>query len=148
MDSGVYWTATEEHHPAREAAMASMNAVVRGAKQEWVALFASDAVVEDPVGPSPLDPKGDGHHGKAGITAFWENTIAQAARLEFHIHDSFATGHEVANTGFIRTFMPDGSQMDAEGVFVYRVDTTGMIRSMRAFWEFDRALTTLRQADS
>ena len=146
MENGINWTATRAGHPARDAAFASMSAVVRGARDEWVALFAPDGVVEDPVGPSVFDPEGKGHHGHDGIAAFWDLAIAQADRIEFHIHDSFATGDQVANTGFIRTFLPDGSSMDAEGVFVYRVGEDGLLRSMRAFWEFDRAMATLRQS--
>lgn len=142
----VHWAASRERHPARDAALASMSAVTRGAKDEWVALFAPDGVVEDPVGPSIFDPEGRGHHGHDGIAAFWDLAIAQAARIEFHIHDSFAAGREVANVGRITTFLPDGNAMDAEGVFVYHVDEAGLIRSMRAFWEFDRAMATLRPA--
>src|SRR5437764_15410421 len=104
-----------------------MSAVVRGARDEWLALFAPDGVVEDPVGPSVFDPEGKGHHDRDGIAAFWDLAIAQADRIEFHIHDSFAAGDEVANTGFIRTFLPDGSSMDAEGVFVYRVGEDGLL---------------------
>ncbi|TDD88274.1 nuclear transport factor 2 family protein [Saccharopolyspora karakumensis] len=141
--SGVHWKATRESHPARDAAMASMEAVARGAKDEWLALFASDAVVEDPVGPSVFDPDGKGHHGREGISAFWEIAIAQAERIEFHIEDSFACGSEVANTGKITTHLPDGSAMDAEGVFSYRVNDEGRIQALRAFWEFDRAVATL-----
>jgi steroid Delta-isomerase len=31
-------------------------------------------------------------------------------------------------------------------VFTYRVAPDGLIKSMRAFWEVDRAMATLRQA--
>lgn len=142
--TGVFWTATRADHPARNAAIASASAVSRGAKEEWLSMFAPDAVVEDPVGPSIFDPEGTGHHGRDGISAFWDNAIAQGERIEFHIHDSVACANEVANIGFVRTVLPDGSSMDAEGVFVYRVDDQGLILSLRAFWEFDRAMTTLR----
>ena len=145
MHPDVVWTATKNAHPARQAALASMDAVVRGAKADWLELFAPDAVIQDPVGKSPLDPEGNGHHGRPGIEGFWDNTISTAARLEFHIHESFAAGDEVANVGFIRTHLPDGSIMDAEGVFIYQVDGDGNLRSMRAFWEFERAMATLRQ---
>ncbi|KAA5825910.1 nuclear transport factor 2 family protein [Saccharopolyspora hirsuta] len=147
MVEGVHWSASTEPHPARDAALKSMSAVARGAKDEWVALFAPDGVVEDPVGPSIFDPDGCGHHGHDGIAAFWDLAIAQADRIEFHIHDSFAAGSEVANVGRISTFLPDGSTMDAEGVFVYHVAGSGLIRSMRAFWEFDRAMKTVRPAE-
>ncbi|MFR9731181.1 nuclear transport factor 2 family protein [Saccharopolyspora sp. MS10] len=145
MHPDVVWIATTAEHPARRAARASMDAVVRGAKEEWLALFAPDAVVQDPVGVSPLDPTGLGHRGRAGIEAFWDSVISTADRLVFHVLDSFAAGHEVANTGFIRTHLADGSVMDAEGVFVYQIDEHGLLRSVRAFWEFDRAMKTLHR---
>jgi steroid delta-isomerase len=123
-----------------------MEAVSRGAKEEWLDLFAADAVVEDPVGVSMFDPTGDGHRGRAGISAFWDKAIAIAERLEFDIRDSFAAGDEVANVGTITAFLSGGSRVDTEGVFVYRVNADGLIVSMRAFWETDRAMATLRQA--
>ena len=141
----ITWTASEVEHPARTASWRSMEAVVRGAKDEWLALFADDAVVEDPVGPSMFDPEAKGHHGKDGIAAFWDLAIALAERFEFAIHDSFAAGDEVANIGTISAFLPGGNRIDTEGVFVYRVGPDGLIRSMRAFWEVDRAMATLRQ---
>jgi steroid Delta-isomerase len=145
MTAAVIWSAPEAAHPARTASRRSMDAVCRGAKDEWVALFAEDAVVEDPVGVSMFDPTGDGHRGPAAIAAFWDMTIANVERFEFDIRDSFAAGDEVANVGTIRVFLPGGSRMDTEGVFVYRVGDDGLIRSMRAFWETERAMATLRQ---
>jgi steroid Delta-isomerase len=133
-------------HPARVAARRSMDAVTRGAKDEWLALFAEDAVVEDPVGPSMFDPNGTGHHGRAAISAFWDKAIALAERFEFDVIDSFAAGDEVANVGTISAFLPGGIRIDTEGVFVYRVDEAGLIRSLRAFWETDRAMATMRRS--
>jgi ketosteroid isomerase-like protein len=142
----ITWSAPETTHPARTASRKSMDAVTRGAKDEWVALFAEDGVVEDPVGRSPFDPEGKGHHGRAGIAAFWDLTIANVERFEFAIEDSFAAGDEVANVGTITTYLPGGSVVDTEGVFVYKVNADGLIVSMRAFWEMDRAMATLRKA--
>lgn len=141
---GVDWSAPEGEHPARTASRRSMDAVSRGAKDEWLALFAPDAVVEDPVGSSIFDPDGKGHHGTDAISAFWDATIGNAERIAFSVRDSFAAGDEVANVGTITSFLPDGSRLDAEGVFVYRVGSDGLIRSLRAFWEFERAMGTLR----
>jgi steroid Delta-isomerase len=125
-------------HPARVAAARSMDAVARGAKDEWLALFAADAVVEDPVGPSFFDPEGAGHRGTAAISAFWDKSIALADRLEFDISESFAAGDEVANVGTITAHLPGGTRVDTRGVFVYRVDSSGLIRSLRAFWEMNQ----------
>jgi steroid Delta-isomerase len=71
--------------------------------------------------------------------------IANVERFEFDIRDSFAAGNEVANVGTITAFLPGGSRVDTEGVFVYRVNEDGLIVSMRAFWETERAMATLHQ---
>lgn len=125
-----------------------MDAVKRRAKDDWLALFADDAVVEDPVGPSMFDPDGAGHRGKNGISAFWDKAIALPERFEFDIRDSFAAGDEVANVGTISAFFPGGTRVDTEGVFVYRVNAAGLISSLRAFWETERAMATMRQTDT
>lgn len=143
--TAVSWTASQTETPARVASWRSMDAVCRGAKDEWLALFAPDAVVEDPVGPSMFDAEGKGHRGHAAIGAFWDLAIAPVERFEFAMHDSFAAGSECANVGTISAFLPGGIRVDTEGVFVYNVGEDGLIKSMRAFWETERALGTLRQ---
>jgi steroid Delta-isomerase len=143
--TAITWSGPETTHPARTASRRSMDAVTRGARDEWLTLFAEDGVVEDPVGKSMFDPTGNGHRGRDAIAAFWDMTIANVERFEFDIRDSFAAGNEVANVGTITTFLPGGSRVDTEGVFVYRVNEDGLIVSMRAFWEMERAMATLRQ---
>ncbi|MFD9892663.1 nuclear transport factor 2 family protein [Amycolatopsis sp. NPDC059027] len=145
MGVSVSWDSEAEQPPARQAAWRSMNAVCAGDKAGWLALFAADGVVEDPVGPSMFDAEGKGHHGHEGIAAFWDATIANVERFEFEIRDSHAAGDEVANVGTITTYLPGGYRVDTDGVFVYRVGEDGLIRSMRAFWETERAMATARQ---
>ena len=41
-------------HPARDASLRSMEAVEAADREGWLGLFAADAVVEDPIGESPL----------------------------------------------------------------------------------------------
>jgi ketosteroid isomerase-like protein len=120
-----------------------MDYVTRHAKEEWLALFADDAVVQDPVGPSPFDATGEGHRGKEAIAAFWDATIATVERFEFLIADSFAAGDEVANVGTIVSHLPGGMVLRTDGVFAYRIGPDGLLRSLRAFWEWDRAMATL-----
>ena len=142
----ITWQASTVEHPARQASWRSMEAVIAGEKEKWVALFAEDGVVEDPVGPSPFDPEGLGHHGHEGIAAFWDKAIALAEGFDFTIVDSFANGDTVANVGTIIAHLPGGNLLDTEGVFVYRINGDGLIRSMRAHWELERAMATLRTA--
>jgi len=140
----ITWTAPDTDHPARRASQRSAAAVARGDKQAWLDLFADDAVVEDPVGPSVFDAEGKGHRGRDGIAAFWDLAIAAPRLFHFTITDSFAAGDECANVGTITSVLDDGTRVDTEGVFVYRVDEDEMIVSLRAFWELDRAMATAR----
>jgi len=134
-------------HPARIVSQRSMSFAERRSKEEWLSLFADDAIVEDPVGPSPLDEKGEGHRGKEAISAFFDMTIAGTG-LKFEIKDSFACGQEVANVGTIHLSLPDGSEGRTDGVFLYKVNDAGKIVSLRAFWELNRTLATITEPAS
>ena len=123
-------------HPARDAAIKSITAVQNKDREGWLSLWHEDALVQDPVGVSPLDPSGDGHRGIEAITAFYDNVIAQGD-VRFHIRESFACGQECANVGTITTRSADGSVSRCELVMLYRVDDDGKVLSLRAFWEFD-----------
>lgn len=141
--SYIDWRApSRAPHPARDAAFRSYDAVMAKDKQAWIDNFVDDGWIEDPVGPSIFDPEGSGHHGRDGRAAFWDKTIAGVETFVFEIHDSFAAGNECANVGTIHTTLSNGYRVHTEGVFVYRVDDSGKLLSLRAFWEFDRAMAT------
>jgi steroid delta-isomerase len=131
---------SETEHPARAAGRASQAAVRAHRKDEWLALFADDARVEDPIGVSPYDPNGAGHYGKSAISAFWDMAIAPSD-IEFQLTDSFACGLETAFTGSI-TSIRRGRRVEVDGVFTYRVNEAGKIVALRAFWELTRARIT------
>jgi ketosteroid isomerase-like protein len=144
--SRVDWRApSDAAHPARAAGLASYSAVCNKDKDTWLALFADEGWIEDPVGVSPIDPEGKGHHGAEARSAFWDKTIATVKTFVFEIHDSFAAGNECANTGVIRMTMANGYAIDCEGVFIYRVTDEGKLLSLRAIWEFERGMKTARQ---
>jgi len=124
-------------HPARLASQRSMDAVHKKDKEAWVANFADDGVVEDPIGPSMFDPDGKGHRGKAAIAAFWDKLIAPN-RVFFDIRESYACGSECANVGTVNTVMPNGAAMVVNGVFTYRVNDAGKVVALRAFWEMSK----------
>ena len=144
---GVDWRApSRASHPARNAGFASYDAVCRHDKDAWMALWSPAGWVEDPVGPSVFDPDGLGHHGPEGRSAFWDLTIANVDRFVFEIHDSFAAGNECSNVGVIHVTMGQ-HVMHCEGVFSYRVDEVGKMVSLRAMWEWDRAMATTTKLD-
>jgi steroid delta-isomerase len=123
-------------HPARDASIRSITCIENKDREGWLALWHAEGVIEDPVGPSPLDPEGGGHRGIAAITAFYDNVITTST-MRFHIRQSFACGNECANVGTITGRTVDGMTTRCELVMVYRVDDEGNIVSLRAFWEFD-----------
>ena len=128
---------------ARELARRSQAAVTAKDRDAWLSLFASDAVVQDPIGPSPLDPQGSGHSGPAAIAAFYDNVIAPAERITFEIERSYLCGDEVADVGVIRTTLPGGRHVAVvRGVYTYRSNGDGKLATLRAFWEFDAAELT------
>jgi steroid Delta-isomerase len=146
--SEVRWNApSRAPHPARDAALRSYDAVLRKDKEAWLANFAEDGWIEDPVGPSMFDEHGTGHHGPEARANFWDITIATVARFEFEIDDSFACANECVNVGTIYTTLPDGSRGACEGVFHYTVDDEGKLRSLRAFWEIDRMMASFTQPE-
>lgn len=123
-----------DEHPARAAAQRSMDCVHAKKRDEWIANFAEDAHVEDPIGRSPLDPTGRGHRGRTAIAAFWDRIIAPN-RVMFDIARSYACGDECANVGTITTVMANGTTTIVNGVFTYRVNEAGELTNLRAYWE-------------
>lgn len=145
LPDAITWDAPNGDNPARRASQRSYSAVARKAKDEWLELFAPDAVLEDPVGPSFFDPEGKGHHGKEGVSAFWDLAIAPVVEFTFTIRDSFANGNACANIGTFSTVLEDGTRADTDLIAVYRLDEDGLIRSMAAHWEVERTMATLRK---
>jgi steroid Delta-isomerase len=122
---------------ARQLGQASMAAVESGNRQAWLDLFADDAVVEDPIGPSAFDPDGKGHRGIEAIAEFYDNVIAANESIRFTIHQSLLCGDEAANVGVIRITFAGGSAVEVDGIYIYRRSSDDKIASLRAFWEPD-----------
>jgi steroid Delta-isomerase len=131
---------------ARDLARASQAAVAAKDREAWLSLFAPDAVVQDPIGPSPLDPEGAGHRGPAAIAAFYDKVIAPSERITFEIERSYLCGDEVADVGVIRTTLAGGRHVAVvRGVYTYRSNGEGKLAALRAFWEFDSLELIARQ---
>jgi steroid delta-isomerase len=129
---------TEDSLTARELGIRSRAAVHARDRDGWLDLFADDAVVQDPIGPSPFDPDGTGHHGKEAIAAFYDSVIGPSDAISFEIEQSYLCGDEVADVGVIRTTLAGGThQAVVRGVYTYRSNGAGKLAALRAFWEFD-----------
>ncbi len=137
-------SATTEHAgfdgiTPREMSKRSMAAIESKDRDGWLSLFAEDAVVEDPIGPSMLDPEGVGQRGKEAIARFFDTVIAPNDKIEFKINLSYESGLEVANVGTIEITFPGGNQMaSVDLVSTYCIGTDGLLKSLRAYWEPDK----------
>ncbi|MEU7903475.1 nuclear transport factor 2 family protein [Actinoplanes sp. NPDC049118] len=120
----------------RDLARRSQAAAGAKDREAWLGLFSEDAVVEDPVGPSPLDPAGRGHRGAAAIAGFYDNVIERVDRMRFEIERSYLCGDEVADVGTIHLTLPGGHSTRVRGVFTYRSNGADKIAALRAYWEF------------
>lgn len=131
-------------HSAHEAGRRSREAVTARDKDAWLSVFADDAIVEDPIGPSAFDPEGRGHRGHDAISAFWDKAIAPTDKIEFVFRDTYQCGSEEANVGHI-LISTAGYQVTAEGVFTYKANDEGKLVALRAYWEMDRAAASTRK---
>lgn len=119
---------------AYELSKRSMTTIEAGDRDGWLALFADDAVVEDPIGPSPLDPEGAGHRGIEAITRFYDSVIAPADAIRFHITETIDCDVECANLGEIHITM-GGRTGVCRVVSTYRAAPDGRLAALRAYWE-------------
>ena len=76
---------------AQELSFLSRDFAVAKDKKNWLALFDKDALVQDPIGKSPLDPEGNGHKGLVAIEKFYDTVIANG-NIEFTTMGSIALG--------------------------------------------------------
>lgn len=85
-----------------------MKFVMKKQRSNWLALFADDACIEDPVGISPLDDSGKGHKGIKAVEKFWDTNIAPN-EFVFNLKESIVPegAFEVCNIGQIVTRVKD-----------------------------------------
>lgn len=131
--------------PAQQASFNSMRNVKARNREGWLALFAADALLQDPVGVSPFDPTGAGHRGHEAIGAFWDNVIEPNGG-QFRIRESYPAANECANVITLGKTLPNGRQFDVNFVGVYRVDEAGKIVSLKAYWQFDQVMAQFAAA--
>lgn len=122
-------------HPAIKAHLTSINCAQSGEKENWLALFAEDAILHDPVGPSPHDPTGEGFRGKARLEAFWDTMIGPSD-TQIVSHQQISSGsNDCACIATATNTLSEDLCITIEMVVSYRVNDAGLITSLRAFWD-------------
>ncbi|MDB4029154.1 hypothetical protein OAD71_04320 [Gammaproteobacteria bacterium] len=121
---------------AQELSFLSRDYAVAKEKENWLALFAKDALVQDPIGKSPLDPEGNGHKGIAAIEKFYDAVIANGD-IEFTIIESIPCADECANYAQIVNLVGD-IKIETKMIVIYRINSNNKIESLRAFWDYQK----------
>ena len=121
---------------AQELSFLSRNYAVAKDKENWLALFTKDALVQDPIGKSPLDPEGNGHKGIAAIEKFYDTVIANGD-IEFTIIESIPCADECANYAQIVNLVGD-IKIETKMIVIYRINSNNKIESLRAFWDYQK----------
>lgn len=126
-------------YKAQEASFQSGKYVLAGDREGWLSLFADDAVVQDPVGESPLEPTGKGHRGKEAIAGFYDMIIAPGDMQKFEITGSHPAGDECANVVEIRNLLGD-TVVEMQMVVVYTANDEGKLTSLKAYWDYNKTM--------
>lgn len=97
-------------------------------KDGWLALFAADATLEDPVGSEVM-------HGTEGIAAFWDfsHTLADSIVLEPG-GPACVAGHEAAFPIHIVSEV-GGAKVMLNAIDVMTFTDDARIATMRAYWD-------------
>jgi len=96
-------------------------------RTEWMSLFASEVVFEDPVGARPKV-------GEEAIRNTWDRSLTTGREWTLHPIRIVGTDTEVAvqmhNVGNI-----EGQQVEVNGIEVWKVNSVGLVVSVRAVFE-------------
>jgi steroid delta-isomerase len=122
-------------HVAQRASALSARYASERRKAEWLELYADDALIQDPVGVSPLDPSGQGHRGREALSRFWDMVIAPG-NMTYRIRESYPCADECANVWTLTNRMPGGVDITVDLVSIYRVNAQGKLLAMRAYWSY------------
>ena len=128
---------------AQELSFLSRDYAVAKDKENWLALFTKDALVQDPIGKSPLDPEGNGHKGIAAIEKFYDTVIANGD-IEFTIIESIPCADECANYAQIVNLVGD-IKIETKMIVIYRINSNNKIESLRAFWDYQKMESQLNE---
>lgn len=126
-----------ENTPAVLASMNSAKHAMARDKAAWLSLFADDAYLADPVGPSPFDPKGEGYVGKAAIERFWDKAIARS-NLTIEASQRIPCANTCAAVLKATNDLGGGKKTVVDMIGIYEVNDEGKLKSLRVYWSWDQ----------
>ncbi|MBK5288923.1 MAG: nuclear transport factor 2 family protein [Acidimicrobiia bacterium] len=108
-----------------------VNAYGTNDRGAFLALWADDGVLEDPVG-TPA------HQGLEALGAFWDSARQLADRIVLKPQSITIAGSEAAMVMEINAHMGDGG-MVLQAVDIMQCNDAGQLESVRAFWDMASA---------
>lgn len=99
-----------------------------GDREGWLALFADDAALEDPVG-SPV------HRGRDAVAAFWDGVHGQAHKTTVRMVQGPAVCGDEAAWAFEARVETGEQPIVISIIDVATFDADGRITRLRAFWD-------------
>lgn len=130
-------------HPAVLASQNSAKFAMARDKASWLGLFADDAFLADPVGPSPFDPKGEGYVGKANIERFWDKAIGRS-NLTIEASQRIPCANACAAVLRVTNDIGGGKQTVVDMIGIYEVNAEGKLCSLKVYWSWDRLAKQLK----
>ena len=120
---------TSKPHLAVEANKKSVKYASEGNKEAWLALYAEDALVADPV-----------------IEQFWD-TVIGPSNIQIRVEKRWISGDYCCCVAQVaRNDLGDGKYADCDMLAVYEVNEEGLITRMQAHWDFDQLMTQIAAA--
>jgi steroid Delta-isomerase len=123
---------------SHDAPSRAMNAVMNKDRAGWLACFADDAILRDPVGGSPVDPDAKGLVGKEALGRFWDAVVDRGPPVRFHVRSEYTSGASVARVATVEVDLGPEQKISYEGVFVYDMDASGRIAHLHGYFEWPR----------
>jgi steroid Delta-isomerase len=102
----------------------------------YLATFADDAVVYEPVGTPACQ-------GKADIRQFFENIAGLFASNDMQFTFVQIIGDEVAIKWLVNGVGKNGVAVSFEGIDIWQLDRTGKIQTLRAYWHPEPVMAQL-----
>lgn len=141
----------DRENAARQAHKRHMKYIHEINKEAWLDNMADDIVIQDPVGPTPLNPTG-APLNKAQMAELWDRSMKSAGDEvpppQHQMHTFYCCGNEVACVGRTISMLPrkgDGKLVECvcEGIFIYGVNEQGKLNSVKAYFDFERVFNDI-----
>lgn len=100
-------------------------------RENWLALFGDDALIEDPVGSPPA------RKATGALARFWDTFIAPH-EIRFEVRRDHVIGRDVFRDAVIHTRIKPGVAIDVPAYLLYQLDDGAgglQVRRMAAHWQ-------------